>query len=562
MSTRVPVQRSSRERLRHDRDLRAEDFVVHDKRVRESVQAVDRSGIATYIEERMTSKTNTGRRRVLPWRPFFALLMLSARQQKGSLILADVDLALSAMSDIQRVIAGIPEGANYSHIESNLDDLAKAIDPPYDPVTGEVLTPYVLDIDLDTLLNWIVTGSIPDCIKAREAAALDSTDTETLTRRRSRTPDGLPDVDEGGLPPEDVKPASALNTPGWPRLGADGRLQHTYDPDAREGFRSKKEGRLGIFTGHDTHTVVDVPDLGEAPVPPLIRAIAVRPAGSSKTAAGVAALKHLPATVKTVLNDRGYSYRTDWAPALHELGRVQHFDLHTNQRGVKPGPRDNLIWLDLALFTDAVPEDRRALALFRPMMSDREKLALAAEYDARAPFAYTPMGPPGKDGRRRFRGPALTGKVRCRNTPQSMREKATKGRPTTACQRGVACGCGKTVTLPLEVWSRGFQSPIYGTTKWLLSYDRRTAVEAGNAELKANRFKFVRGSIRVKGITKFSILMAFIVAALNMQMLRDWFGADWSSLLDLDEPPERLVRRGTTKLSKHAAASASGSPPG
>lgn len=560
MSTRVPVQRSSREHLRLDRDLRAEDFVVHDKRVRESVQAVDRSGIATYVEERMASTTGAGRRRVLPWRPFFALLMLSARQQKGSLILTDADLVLHALTDVQRIIAGIPEGANYSHIESNLDDLAKAIDPPYDPVTGELLTRHVLDIDLDTFANWIVTGSIPDCIKAGQAAALDSTDTETYTRSRSRTSDGLPDVDEGGLPPEDMKPASAPNTPGWPRVGGDGRLQHTCDPDARQGFRSKKEGRLGIFTGHDTHTVVDVPDVGGAPVPGVIRAIAVRPAGSSKTAAGAAALKHLSATVRTILGDRGYSYRIDWAPALHGLGLAQHFDLHTNQRGVKPGPRDNLIWLDMALFTDAVPEDRRALALFRPMMSDREKLALAAEYDARAPFAYTPMGPPDKQGRRRFRGPALTGKVRCRNTPTSMRLKATQHRPTTACQRGVPCGCGITVTLPLEVWSRGFQSPIYGTTKWLLSYDRRTAVESGNAELKTNRFKFVRGSIRVKGITKFTILMAFIVAALNMQMLRDWFGADWSSLLDLDKPPERLVRRGTMKLSKHAAAS--GSPPG
>jgi hypothetical protein len=98
------------------------------------------------------------------------------------------------------------------------------------------------------------------------------------------------------------------------------------------------------------------------------------------------------------------------------------------------------------------------------MMSDVEKLALAATYDVRAPYAYTPLGPPDKHGRRRFRGPALTGKVRCPNTPRSMRLKATSRRPTTSCPRGTPCGCGKTVTLPLEVWSRGFQSPLYGTT--------------------------------------------------------------------------------------------------
>lgn len=227
MSRFIQIQKSSRERLRQDRELRAEDFVVHDKRVRESAEAIDRSGIAAYIEERIPSKPRSGRSRVLPWRGYLVLLMLAARQQKGSLILTDADLVLSAPTDVQRIIAGIPEGANYAHIESNLDDLAKAINPPYDPVTGEVLTRHVLDVDLDTFLNWIVTGSIPDCIRARKAAALDSTDTETFTRTLSSTSDGAPDVDEGGLPPEDVKPASAPNTPGWPRVGADGRLQHT-----------------------------------------------------------------------------------------------------------------------------------------------------------------------------------------------------------------------------------------------------------------------------------------------------------------------------------------------
>lgn len=44
-----------------------------------------------------------------------------------------------------------------------------------------------------------------------------------------------------------------------------------------------------------------------------------------------------------------------WADRLAGCGVTQVFDLHTNQRGVSPGPDPRMIYIDGALFSDAIP---------------------------------------------------------------------------------------------------------------------------------------------------------------------------------------------------------------
>lgn len=226
---------------------------------------------------------------------------------------------------------------------------------------------------------------------------------------------------------------------------------------------------------------------------------------------------------------------------------------------MRPGPRPGIIVVDGGYFSDALPESLRDLDLYRPGMTAHEKLDLASQYDARARYAFTPMGAPTANGRLRLRGPAITGRVRCRNYPASMRLARTADHPTTACQ--TTCGCGRTATISLDEWSRLWQWPLYGTTAWLVSYDRRVAVESTNAELKSNRFRLARGSVKVWGLARTSVLVGFILGALNMAIAGDWYGRDWTDLVDAIEPPPKLARRVTAKVAKHRQVQ-SGAPPG
>ena len=77
-----------------------------------------------------------------------------------------------------------------------------------------------------------------------------------------------------------------------------------------------------------------------------------------------------------------------------------------------------------------------------------------------------------------------------------MRLRPTRRRPTTACRPGVECGCGRTITLTPEEYGRTFQTAPYGTTRWLASYHRRSAIESANGEIRRNaRARLLRGGV-------------------------------------------------------------------
>lgn len=83
--------------------------------------------------------------------------------------------------------------------------------------------------------------------------------------------------------------------------------------------------------------------------------------------------------------------------------------------------------------------------------------------------------------------------------------------------------------------------------------------QSTNAEIRANRFRFHRGCVRVKGATRTAILLAFMLAAVNMALTADWFGTDWLDLMDADIQPPKLIRRGKATVAKHRRTE---SPPG
>lgn len=496
--------------------------------IRRALAAV-RSDVCAIVQEALTSQV--GRPRVQTWRVLLVLMMIAALEADGSLMLTKVNRVADRLSHKQRRLIGMERDTNYSQVDRALTTLAAAVEPTVDTETGE-LTPPRLGMDLDTFATFIVSGVIPDHLKKRRDVAIDSTDYEAHSRRRSRGRAIGPDLPEDSLPESGpVRRPRGANEQGYPKVGADGRLRHSHDPDAREGYRSGKNfNPKGIFIGWDLHFATCVPEDNVERLAPLTIGFSIRPAGSYKADSGLAvldALEHDGRLPQKVLVDRGYSYLTTdrWAAVLGRRGVEQVFDLHATQRGVRPGPMPATIFVDGSLFIDALPERLRNLPGYQIGDTAEEIAEKAALYDQRLPYLFARQGRPDLDrGTQRVRGPALTDRVRCPNNPKSL-ENDPATRPTLKCAPG-GCSCGVTRTLGPDDYLNLRQEHAYGTTAWKKDYNRRNHVESYNASLRHHHSRLDRSSTRVLGTVKTGILLAFLIAANNIQVLIDAYEWD------------------------------------
>lgn len=492
------------------------------------------------IGEAMTAKT--GRPRTHSWDTLFTLLAIAAVNSKNDLFVADAVRAGTVLTEgqIEYLEASLEEGStkiglrkpvSYRQMESALASLASAFQPRVNVLTGEVHLPRV-SMSLDVFTTRLVSEVLPRSLRRSKTIALDSTDAESHFARRSWTPDKTSDAVDGDLPEKEVQlPEKRRNHSGYPKEGSDGRHIHCYDEDVREGYRSGKNlSKKGVFLGFDLHLATTVPELGAEGFASLIIGLVVRPAGDAKGEAGIALIDSMDESglpTSTVLADRGYTFLVadSWADQLMQRGIEQVLDLHKNQRKTEPGPLDGTIWVDGAVFSDALPEDLRKLPGFPLGQTAAEKAELVKKYDEREPYAFKPHGKPDlKEGKQRVRGPAQDGRLRCPNFPASMRKDAA-GRPQTNCAPGT-CSCGRAPTLGPDDMTRERQLVRFGTTAWSQSYGRRSAIESANAGLKTHQAKLDRGSTRVLGRTKTTILLAFIIAAANIRILLDCYGFD------------------------------------
>ena len=489
------------------------------------------------LETAMTAKT--GRPRVHSVSAILGLLAIAALETPGELFLSRAAavtkrLSLAQMHRLDIVAPGIVTKRQVSRV---LADVELAIAGRIDKATGEVLVTPRLDIDFADLLTAIVSSVIPASIPGSVAQSLDSTDLEAHAKRQSRAKHA--DVPKDSLPPGDYLASESTSIrAGFPKRGADGRWQHSLDPDAREGYRAGKNlGRKTTVLGWDMHLCVDTAVEGGDYRPPLIRGMSIAPAGDCKGAAGVAAIDAVSRSgikIEQILADRGYSYllAEKWAYKLSDREIEQVIDLHTNQRGIGPGPIPGTIYLDGGLFAASLPNRLRNLRVPTFAMTSEEKAALAREYDERAFYAYFPMGAkPNFNSRTwRYRGPAKRGVLRCPNVPSSLRLRVDLNR-TTSCEPGTACGCGGTVTLGPDDKFQTRQRYLWGTTKWVASYGRRNAVESANALIHNHYARLIRGSIRVRGTVKNGFLAAIIISTVNIALL----GAVYD--FDIGSPP-------------------------
>lgn len=492
------------------------------------------------VEEGLTAAT--GRPRVHSPRTVLGLLAITALEREGEIVFAKAARVTRRLNPWQKHRLGLVCPIDGKQVSRTLKEIARGLVSQVDPRTGEVRPPRIATGPTD-LFTAIVAGVIPDRIKPTSTQAIDSTDVEVNARRRSYNSDGKADVDKDALPDTDFRPVSHRHRePGWPKEGADGRAQNSVDPQARDGYRAGKNAApKGVFVGYDAHISVDVAGCGDRYAPSLIRGLSLQPAGSSKTDAGIDlidALIKAGVPIEEVLVDRGYSYGTNqnWADRLCGRDIEQVFDLHSNQKRVRPGPDPRMIYIDGQLFTAAIPTHLKKLPAFAIGMTVEEKAALTKRYDERSRWGFKQMGGPDLARRtQRYRGPALAGTVRCPNVPESM-ELSVDNRPLTDCVEGADCGCGATITLGPDDELGTRQRTIYGTRAWAESYGRRNAVESANALIKVHYAQLCRGSIRALGQLTHGLLVSIILSTVNIALLDTIYGIDAGKPLPDDAP--------------------------
>lgn len=322
---------------------------------------------------------------------------------------------------------------------------------------------------------------------------------------------------------------TVLNT-GWPRLAPDGRFQFCVDPDVREGWRSSKGNRQNtIALIRDAHLMVASGyDAKGIPYPPFIRRFRLAPGGSNKGDSGrnlLLAAQHDKIPIHDIQADRGYTITNadKFAKPLNRTGINVWLDLLPNQRGYKDSYK-NVLLVDGGLFSSSLPKSQWNLPACPDNASHAVRDTHEAAFNKRAQtYGFASHGKPRPDGSRRWQGPALAGRLRCINHPQSLKNNPTKV-PTSTCKPDDGCSCGQTVTIPADFGIKTRQDAFYGTTEWRKNYNRRSLVEAANSWLKFHR-NLDRNSIRVLRDPRTTLHFTLFIVGNLIHATREWHTA-------------------------------------
>src|SRR5579872_4327086 len=224
--------------------------------------------------------------------------------------------------------------------------------------------------------------------------------------------------------------------------------------------------------------------------------------------------------VTDVVWDPGYSLcqpDTTGYP-LAQAGIEQTLQLVTHQRGIRPFA-GNALLLDGQLFSPLLPEDLRDLAVPPRFAKGNYRLAFEKKFNQRARWRMVRHTGPDRDGVTRWRCPFCAGLLRSRSLPRTMRR--SRRAPLVELPEDRSSCCSGILSAPPAELPLAQRIP-FGTTAWRTSMYRRQVVESANAGLKGGFADLSRGFFRVFGRVKVSMLLAFTVAAYNLDRVRSF----------------------------------------
>ncbi|MGO4652279.1 hypothetical protein AB4068_11340 [Arthrobacter sp. 2RAF22] len=519
-------------------------------------------------------ESRTGPKRKVP---FKALLVGAAfhmlNRNPSSLHMSAIAQEIELLSRQRKKELGIRGAATAKNLWETKSSLLRLLtkftmdeEPWTDQGTGEILDDARIDRSLlssfDVFLNWMIAASVPPDHPLPAGTAIDGTGVEAYA---------LPDrADHGQAPGRAAKPAKRRkgDLPDEPQTP--GR-RRSVDPDARWGKKTATDNNpKEMYFGYEAHFGVDANPKGAVDAPRVLRSFIIVPASTNRARAALAGLDIVKKVagegyrLSRVYVDRGYSMLTaeNWQLPLWSRNLCPVFDLAQNQMTTRPSRHSGTIFIDGALFTDALPMKLREklLSPTEKGISKDESDQRARMYDERSHYAYRPHGARDPEtGRQRFKGPANAGKLKCPNNPESMRF-VDDDYPETLCDSDTKCGCTGTVTLGPEDHARESQWPLFRTTAWLKLYGARNAVESFNADVRTNKLNWRRGYVKTFNRTRTAFLLAITLVALNYWIVRDWAfnrrlqnpwgGEHW----DYGPEPKKTRARRTKLITDHPAS--------
>jgi hypothetical protein len=517
------------------------------------------SGVVGLVQARLDHEV--GRPRSLSVEGLLVAMTVNGlrRQHLGTVV--DATRVLNSFTAEQREALGITdwdEAESYDRTDRLFNLLAKALGDTWEAEVDGARQ----HIDVQWFANRVLRPTLARLPARSKSLAVDGTDVETWGALR------------GELLPEDADGEADQNVPADPTSarpskakekrraqvfgkGPDGRKVYTPDPDARAGHRSATGSRpAGYYVGYELHLGVQTRDVAWSDgiekvtlgpeVPPVVATVSLVPTGTHRGKAIVPTLiaaKEAGLDIEDVVWDRGYSQSVPehTSHPLNRAGIHQTFRPMEHQRPAKPFSSDMLL-IEGALFSARLPRELRGPLPMPPAHATREQLeSYERPFNQRGRWRCQRLSGPDLDGVTRWMCPFHAGFLRSRSLPQTMRR--SRSAPLVELPDGASC-CSGTVSVSaaeLPYWQR---LPA-GTTAWRISMGRREAVEGANGMLKGGFVNIERKFLRVLGLTKTMLMLAFTLVGYNIDRIRSFRAATKATLERVTKRSRKKRRTGT-----------------
>jgi hypothetical protein len=422
-------------------------------------------------------------------------------EQLGNMLLADMHKFLQVPSSTAIAIDSYPLPTHFG-----TKSFGKVAD-----VDAEIFEQEDSENILDNAVNSDMVKKVRKAEKTKSAAKVKKRKWVTVAQKKmlveiSATFEAAPKMERDPKSRKYIEPGPTVPgdftrfNPSFPKVGCDGRLQHSYDTGAGNTFRGAGHSRgKEILNGRDKHVAVTTGALPNgSKFPPLPIAFVASKGGSDKAAAGLQTIMHAldgGFVIKELSVDRGYTNVPieRWLTPVRNLGIDIHQDLTKNQRKIKD------LFLHVKLidgwwFPEAIPPGLKALPMHE-MRATRAEIELCQiPFDLRSAFAFRPMGHT-KDGGVRLRGPsAISGEkknaqgrvigvygatARCKNS--KYYHLMNVALPETLCLMGAKCRCSSTIQIRQVDLPSSFEPLLHGTSAWYKAKGARSNVENFNS---------------------------------------------------------------------------------
>jgi hypothetical protein len=441
---------------------------------------IDASGLVAFLEGRIAQhKQVSGRPRELSVRTLLvALLLLS---QTGSMHLVRVPEMLNNLDAPTRKRLGVVRagGITRRQVERLFNLIAAALE-------GSAHAHF------DGFCDLLLQATVDQACANTSSIAVDGTSVDSWGRRRRR-------VDASGQ----VSCVSSDTDAEWRRKSKD-------NPWKRPVF------------GYDLTVAVTVPEVDGHDVPLAARSMRFRPANRQNVAMGRAVVKEVArqlGVLGDVIADREYTSTIDgrdFVLPVRALGGEPVFELTQVQLGAR-GTTHGAVMIDGHPFSPSVPPALHVLVPPPPGAPWADVAAYQQKVAMREKYALVPHGGRKANGSQVFQCPAAAGKLFCALMPAS-----TPGAfPAALAPKTVLAGsvCSKKFTTFQATDAPLSQRDLFGSAKWYSSMSRRSRVEGffGNVKNEACE-NLRRGTIRVRGLVKTGMLVAFAVASTNLRL--------------------------------------------